>query len=798
MSSGNTLRSNSLVFCRYLFMKIFTSRFCSVWMIMALLVFVQLLNAQDVKKPADSAKTIPDTLLLKLQKAQSAITAVNAANKKGYNIEGLKNSLLRIQRNIKPLQDDFKASKYKIESKSLQSYALILKDASDQLSVLRNTLIKHNSQLQQMSQELIDLSSDSLLMVSVKDDAEKKLYKGQIKGIRLRLQDAGELNRANLDQVSRLLADVSALDIIINDLQTQTNELSQRSGKRALSKEAPYLWNAPLSDASGQGLRQLIGSSFRGQQQILSYFIGATWDKRVLSILFATAFFIWVHANFKLSVRTRFKRKIGELKFDYLKPFPVLATAIVLFNITPLFEPDAPSLYIEIIQLLLLLAITIHLRTVLPVKQLRYWLLIIWLCASMIAVNMIVKEGFLLRSFLVILNIIFIYLGVRMYKKVYITQFSRKYVKGVIMVFMLFNALGLLLNIFGRVSLSKVISITGVIGLTQMIGLAVFTQILLDALDLQIRISSCNKGLFSRVSHSKTRLAARKVISILCIVLWVMVFLINLNFTAGTFSFLEAVLTKTRSFGSIHFTLGDLLFFVIIVYFSNQLQKHVPILFGEGDLTYGGNVEQKSSKVALIRLVIIIVGVLLAVSASGLPVDKLTVILGALSVGIGLGMQNIVNNFVSGIILIFEKPFRIGDYVELADKKGKVKDIGIRSSKLLTAQGSEVIIPNGDLLSGRLVNWTINHDYVKTEVTFKVSTDTDLEALNKLIGEEVKRTAHVMSSLPAEVLVSAIAAGAVEIKVMAWVKSIYAKPGFKSELMRRLIKRLNELEIKIV
>lgn len=91
-------------------------------------------------------------------------------------------------------------------------------------------------------------------------------------------------------------------------------------------------------------------------------------------------------------------------------------------------------------------------------------------------------------------------------------------------------------------------------------------------------------------------------------------------------------------------------------------------------------------------------------TASGIPLDKLTVVLGALSVGIGPCMQNIVNNFVSGIILIFEKPFQIGDFVELADKKGKIQDIGIRASKMLTQQVSEVIIPNGDLISNRFTN----------------------------------------------------------------------------------------------
>ena len=777
-------------------MRILSFRF----LVFSLLTFYSIpLSAQDADvSTVDSSVTIPDTLLFKIQKAQSAITEVNAANKKGYNIDYLKSALRNIQEDIIPLQRDFKDSKNTIETKSLLSYSLILKDASDRLATLRNTLVKNNSELQRMSQSVIDLSADSVLAITANDKTEKRLYQGQLLEIKQRLQGAGKLTGTNLDQVSRLLAEVSALDIVINDLRSQAEDQIQRSGKMAVGREAPFLWNAPFNDMPNGGIWGQITSSYLGQQQILSYFINSTWDKRILALLFAGAFFYWVHKNSKLSRRPAIKRKIGELKFEYLKAFPILASFIVLFNITPLFEPDAPSLYIELIQFLLLLAMTYHLRLILQAQQLKYWLIIIGLYTLLIIGNGITSTAFPMRICLLAINAFFLYLGLRLYKHLKLTQFTRKYIKIVLGILISFNGLAILLNLFGRLSLAKAFAMTGVIGLTQMIGLAVFMQIMLDAMELQIKISSCNKGLFSRVNHNTTRASIRKALHIFSILLWLMVFLINMSMLSGVLSLLEGLLSKERSFGSIHFTLGNLLFFTVIVYIANKLQKHVPILFGEGSLTYDGEVEHKSSKVALIRLVIIVLGVLFAVSASGLPMDRLTVILGALGVGIGLGMQNIVNNFVSGIILIFEKPFRIGDYVELADKKGKVKDIGIRSSKLITPQGSEVIIPNGDLLSGRLVNWTLSHDYVKSELIFKVGSEADLDTLSKMIDEEVKQTTHVMDGLPVEILLNSFAAGNIELKVMAWVQNIYVEPSFKSELLVRLMKRLKEMEISIV
>jgi len=746
----------------------------------------------------DSAQTIPDTLLFKIQQAQAVITEVNAVNKKGYHLEELSASLQEVKENIAPLQLDFKRKNEKIDTKNLLSYELLLKDASQRLARLREILMKNNNELQKMSEQVIVLSKDTVLAITKSIDNEKRYYQQQLTEIKNRLQQTGKLTGANLNQVGRLLADVSALDIVVNDLRAQVTEHLQQSGRMALGKEAPLLWHTTWLSQQEGGIWEHLRTSYLGQKQILTYFIETSWDKRVLALLLAGAFFFWVHRNFKLAKRPAVQRKVGTLTFNYLKPFPVLAALIVGLNIAPLFEQGAPSLYIELLQLLLLLAITIHLRKVLPTHQLQGWLLLVLAYTALIICSGINSDGLLLRLLLIGLNVFFIYMGLRLFRKLRMPQFPKKYIKGVVVFFIIFNVFAILLNIFGRLSLAKAMGLAGVVGLVQLICLAVFVQLILDALELQLKISACSKGLFSRVDHPRTRATTKKVLLLLATVLWIIVFLINMSLTSGTLSFFDTLLSKQRSFGSIHFTLGNILFFVLIIYIANKLQKNVPILFGEGTLSYEGQVEQKSSKVALIRLIIIVIALLLALTASGLPMDRVTVVLGALGVGIGLGMQNIVNNFVSGIILIFERPFRIGDFVELADKKGRVKDIGIRSSILLTQQGSEVIIPNGDLLSGRLVNWTLSHDYVKTELLFKVASETDLDALRKIIDEEADKTEHGMDRLQTEVLINAIAAGAIEIKVMTWVENIYVEPTFRSELMGRLLKKFNEIGIKVM
>ncbi|RFZ94758.1 mechanosensitive ion channel protein [Mucilaginibacter conchicola] len=747
---------------------------------------------------SDSGQTIPDTLLFRIQRAQAAITEINASNKKGYATGNTRQSLSDIRQNIAPIKADLTATGRVIEPKTLTSYDLILKTSQDNLQGLQDKLSKASNDLQRMANEVLNLSKDSVLMVQANDTTARKLYKDQLIDIKVRLQNAGKLTTANLDTVSRLLADVSASNLQITELQANISDRMQVSGKSALRKESPYIWAAPI-DNKDEDVGELLSSSIRGQNKILGYFINSTWDNRILVILFGGVFFLWVFLNYRKAQKPDLKQNLGTLDFKYISAMPVIPALIVMLIITPLFEPDSPSLYIEIISFGILALLTIDFWKKLEPKQLRQWLYIVGLYILVMAVTATVHDAIFVRLLLIGVNVASLYIGYRFYQKLKEINFKKGFIKPVLYVFFYLNIMAIILNVFGRISLAKIYSITGIVGLTQVIGLAIFIQILTDALELQIKISSCNGGIFSRLDVSKTRQSFQRMLSVIAVILWLLVFFINLNVAGGVFSFFHQVLVKERVFGTLKFTLGNVLFFIIIVYVSNILQKNIGVLFGEKTIGYANNkVEHKSSKLTLFRLVIVLLGLLLAFTASGIPMDKLTVVLGALSVGIGLGMQNIVNNFVSGIILIFEKPFEIGDFIELADKKGKIQDIGIRSSKMLTQYGSQVIIPNGDLLSNRLVNWTQGASYVKSELIFKVNIATDINALTKIIEDQISKTDHTVKNMSPEVLINAITADSMEIKILIWVTSVYVEPAFKSKLLLDLMPRFTDAQIKVM
>lgn len=764
-------------------------------------LFVNTVCGQEktpVKTVSDTAATpLPDTLLFRIEQAQNAITQINTHNKNGYNLAQIRTDLPEIKANVSEIKEDILGTSRILEIKTLLSYQTILQGEQIQLSDWRKTLSAYNNNLRQISDQIISFSADTLLFPAAKDTTGKQVYLIQLNNLRQKLQASGKTTTHTLDSVGTLLASVSTLYFEVNDLQTTINEHLKTSGQSVLSKESPYLWSAPPITTT-TNISKLFRTSYQGQNRILSYFINSTWDNRLLLIVTGLAFFIWIFRNFKVVNKVPLNPKLAILKFNYLGPIPLLSTLIVVLSVTPLFEPSSPPSYIELIQLALLFVLTLFFRKRIKATQFKFWLLIVALYCLISVTIAVINYGLILRSWLILLNLASIYIGIVFYKKNDRRTIAKKYLKPMMAIYLILNILAILLNLFGRISLAKVFSQTAVACLPQVIGLAVLVHIISESLELQIQISSCSEGLFSRINFNKVRKTFRKVLSIMAVLLWLLVFFINLNFSGALFTMVELMLNKPRNFGSINYTLGNILLFALIIYVALWLQKNIGILLGEGSSGFMGKTEQKSSKLALIRLIVIIVGFLVAISASGFPIDKLTVVLGALSVGIGLGMQNIVNNFVSGIILIFERPFQIGDFVELADKKGKVLDIGIRASRMLTPQGSEVIVPNGDLLSGRLVNWTLSNNYLKTEFLLKISSESDISIVKKIIEEEVANAEDTIKNNPPEILFNAVGADNIELKVQVWINNIYNEVSFKGKILEHLFTRFKEKGIKMM
>ena len=176
------------------------------------------------------------------------------------------------------------------------------------------------------------------------------------------------------------------------------------------------------------------------------------------------------------------------------------------------------------------------------------------------------------------------------------------------------------------------------------------------------------------------------------------------------------------------------------------------------------------SLVSIINYLIWGTGIVLSAAAAGLSGTQLTVVFGALGVGIGFGLQSIVNNFASGLILIFERPIKVGDRVQTAAYFGIVTDIGIRASTIRTFDGAEVVVPNGDLVAKEFVNWTRTDRTRRAEVLVRVALDTDpkevLSILRRVAGEQDKILEHPEPTA----LMTGFGESSLDFRLLVWTR----------------------------
>jgi len=173
----------------------------------------------------------------------------------------------------------------------------------------------------------------------------------------------------------------------------------------------------------------------------------------------------------------------------------------------------------------------------------------------------------------------------------------------------------------------------------------------------------------------------------------------------------------------------------------------------------------------MVHYTILLLGFFAAVAATGAQLTQFAFLAGAFGVGLGFGLQNIMNNFVSGVILLFERPIKVGDILQIDANIGKVERIGIRASVILLTNGAELIVPNGNLISNPVTNWTLSSNERLIEIPVNVAPGVDSQLVLKLLTDVVKADPRVLKTPAPQALLASFGAAALTFRVRAWTDS---------------------------
>jgi len=611
----------------------------------------------------------------------------------------------------------------------------------------------------------------------LKDSIFKKIYADSLlrssfeyKLIPLEKKWAGadSITKHNIDSINILK--VKAVDNSINltNLLSRLDNKLETANNIIFSQDLPVLWQSFTDDKTTKTV-----SYWDSEQKALNYYINQTWNERIYLVIGAVLLFLWLFMKRRLlkNIRQQ-KEKYEYLKLKYLASHSVLSILIVSLGLMPFFDALAPISFISIEYILLISMVSILIFKNGNKTQGFNWTALCVLFIVDALTNLFGIPTPLTRIWMLIMQLLVIIFTFSYYKKTDSTTPFSKWIKMAALTAILFSVIAILTNLFGRFTLSCFFGTTAIVAITLAVVLSIFIETILEIILIQLLGSREKKGIDSPFDGSLVLAKITMPIFLIAISIWIISLTSNLNIYYTVSDFIIDTLTLTRTVGSISFKLISVVMFFVIIWIAHILQRLLSFLFGEiGSETEETNtvVKGQHSKLLITRLLVLIGGYLLAIAASGLPIDKLTFLLGALGVGIGMGLQNVVNNFVSGIILIFDGSLQIGDEIEVSGQAGKVKEIGLRASTLNTADGAEVIIPNGNILSQNIVNWTFSNDQKRVTVEFSLKgTELDANLINEIINETIQQIPHVIAKRKPIILFNKVSAEGCTITVRFW------------------------------
>lgn len=284
----------------------------------------------------------------------------------------------------------------------------------------------------------------------------------------------------------------------------------------------------------------------------------------------------------------------------------------------------------------------------------------------------------------------------------------------------------------------------------------------------------------------------------LALVSWALLSLDALSLRLPLLAWLKASVTAEVNFQSLRISLGALLAFALAIWLAALLSRFIRFLLEE-DIYDRFHFNRGSSYAisTLLHYVVLLAGFLVAIATLGVDMTKFAVLAGALGVGIGFGLQNIVNNFVSGLILLFEQPVKVGDVVQVQTDVGVIRRIGIRASIIRLFDSSELIVPNGQLVSDRVTNYTLSNRQRRIELKVGVAYGSDPKRVIELLTAVA--AAHPLATkTPApQTLMTGFGTDSLDFDVRLWTDDYDQWLQIRSDVAVAITEALAEAQIAI-
>jgi small-conductance mechanosensitive channel len=241
----------------------------------------------------------------------------------------------------------------------------------------------------------------------------------------------------------------------------------------------------------------------------------------------------------------------------------------------------------------------------------------------------------------------------------------------------------------------------------------------------------------------------------------------------------------------IYFSVGIFLLF----YLSGWLKR---LLVNRILVRYTTELGVRQAIATITRYIIVFVGLLIIFQTAGIDLSTLTVLAGALGIGIGFGLQSITNNFVSGLIILLERPVKVGDRIEVGGTHGRVTDISARAITIITNDNVSIIVPNSEFTSSQVINWSHHDENIRFRIPVSVAYSSDVDLVSRLLLEVGRENPNVLKEPPPTIRLTGFGDDGIHFELLVWTSTLTHRRGkFMSDLNFGIIKKFNKHGVQI-
>jgi len=739
-----------------------------------------------------------DILLGKIEDYTSQYIQNNSDLSKGFDT-------LEISQRLPSLESRMAIMKKTIDKSTTLGYLVTIRNMVDkvtsQTKAWEKKLAKNSDQLDSINADVTSFHQDTVISYAPQDTFVAKKYIIQVEELQTKWRKLDSCVKKTIVRIGNLQNRLSSLSILMIDLNDKVDIKISQFTVKAMDNEYGFIWDMhpqlnPIDSA--------VAKTYNLNLRLVKYFFPSksNYWSHLAFVFLLLAFFAWIFNSTRKIKRIK-EEDAAEIfaQTRYIVKTPFTATLAVASILGLYFYDHPPQVIIQLMLIITTACIGLLIKNNWPKPLFKFWIMLFVMVIIFGINSLFIEIAHLNRIVLLLSSMVAIYYSFKILKPLKTTPDEYPpFMELIVKAFIALHAISILLNIAGRFSLAQIVGCTAVFNLALAMGMYLLVQILMESLFLQLEGNKTeNQEITSYLDFKVLQKKFKDVAIKIAFVLWAFTLCKNLALDDYLYDQVSDFLKHPYQFSSTAFTFGSLLIFMIIIWISGLVARIISYFydFAGQQTKLTPQAKKTRSSILLIRLTVFVVGFFVAISAAGIPMDKVTIVIGALGVGIGFGLQNIVNNLVSGVILAFEKPVQVGDIIEVSGKSGTITEIGIRSSKIDCGNGSELIVPNGDLISQHVVNWTLTNNNRQIELTIGVAYGSDVKKIEDLLKNIVNNHEDIMKTPAPGVYLNNFGESAITFKIQFWAEEIGKYTSLKSTILSEIYIKFAEEGIEI-